>query len=260
MNTKYPIILVHGIAIKDYLFIKSFGRIDKNLKEQGYKVYKSKIDGFGTIENNALILKEEIMHILEEEKVDKINIIAHSKGGLDSKYMIQNLGMEDKVASLTTLCTPHKGSPVASSILKLPKWVLRWIAFWLNSWYRIFGDKHPDSLTVCKQLQEVNDIENETLTVSTNIYCQSYSTKMDRAKDDFVMGIPLIFYHHFLKEENVDGLVKEDSSIFGEYKGRAFEDSVSHSEIIDFFVAKKKRDRIYAFYSHICEDLSKRGF
>ena len=92
MNTRYPIILVHGIAIKDFLFIKSFGKIDKVLSKQGYKVYKSKIDGFGTIENNAAILKEEILKILEDEDVSKVNIIAHSKGGLDSKYMINHLG------------------------------------------------------------------------------------------------------------------------------------------------------------------------
>ena len=33
MNTKYPIIFVHGIAIRDLFFIKSFGRIDSNLKK-----------------------------------------------------------------------------------------------------------------------------------------------------------------------------------------------------------------------------------
>ena len=109
MNTKYPIILVHGIIIKDIKFIKSFGNIDRILKIQGHHVYKSNVDGVGTIENNASMLKEEILSILEKEKVDKVNIIAHSKGGLDSKYMIQQLGMEDHVASLTTLCTPHKG-------------------------------------------------------------------------------------------------------------------------------------------------------
>ena len=260
MNTKYPIILVHGIAIKDFLFIKSFGKIDSILKKEGYKVYKSRIDGFGTIEHNAETLKNEILHILEEEKTDKVNIIAHSKGGLDSKYMILNLGMEDKVASLTTLCTPHKGSPVASSILKLPRWGLRWIAFWLNFWYRIFGDKKPDSLTVCKELAESKDIEDETFEITNKIYCQSYSTHMEHAKDDFVMGIPLIFFHHYLEEENCDGLVKEDSSIFGEYKGRAFDDSVSHSEIIDFLVNKKKKERIYSFYKEICNDLVKRGY
>ncbi|MBQ2471525.1 MAG: hypothetical protein II508_02910, partial [Acholeplasmatales bacterium] len=162
MKTKYPIILVHGIAIKDLFFIKSFGKIDRHLKDEGYKVYKSNIDGFGTVENNAAILKEEILKILEDEKTTKVNIIAHSKGGLDAKYMIEKLGMEDYVQSLTTLCTPHKGSPVASSILKLPKWMLKFIAFWINFWYRIFGDKKPDSLTVCKELALVDDIERET--------------------------------------------------------------------------------------------------
>ena len=36
----------------------------------------------------------------------------------DPKYMIQNLNMEDHVASFTTLCTPHKGSPMASWFLR----------------------------------------------------------------------------------------------------------------------------------------------
>ena len=260
METKYPIILVHGIAIKDLFFLKSFGKIDNNLKEEGYTVYKSNVDGFGTVENNAAILKEEILKILEDEKTDKVNIIAHSKGGLDAKYMIEKLGMEDYVKSLTTLCTPHKGSPIASSILKLPNWILKIIAFWINFWYRIFGDKKPDSLTVCNELALSDDIENETFKISKNIYCQSYSTKMDRAKDDFIMGIPLIFFHHFSKEAESDGLVGKDSTMFGEYKGFAFDDSVSHSEIIDFFVNKKKRERIYKFYSYICNDLAKRGF
>ena len=39
---------------------------------------------------------------------EKVNIIAHSKGGLDSRYMITHLGLADKVASLTTVATPPK--------------------------------------------------------------------------------------------------------------------------------------------------------
>ncbi len=260
METKYPILLVHGIAIKDLFFIKSFGKIDKNLKDEGYKVFKSNVDGFGTVENNAAILKEEILKIIEEEKTDKVNIIAHSKGGLDAKYMIEKLDMEDYVQSLTTLCTPHKGSPIASNRLRLPNWILRIIAFWLNFWFKIFGERKPDSLKVCKELALADDIEKETFKISKRIYCQSYSTKMDKAKDDFIMGIPLVFFHHFSKDTETDGLVGIDSTKFGEYKGCAFEESISHSEIIDFFVTKKKRERIYKFYSSVCADLSKRGF
>src|SRR5438874_2494875 len=43
----------------------------------------------------------------------KVNLVAPSMGGLDCRDMISSLGMADKVASLTTVGTPHHGSPVA---------------------------------------------------------------------------------------------------------------------------------------------------
>ena len=261
METKYPIVFVHGIAIKDIWFVKAFGRIDKHLKEEGYKIYKSKVDSFGTIENNAQILKDEIEKILKEENVDKVNIIAHSKGGLDSKYMIQHFNMEDKVASLTTLCTPHAGSPIASSILKLPKWILKIIAFWINLAYRICGDKHPDSLTVCKQLAEKEPVERETFNISPKVYCQSYASQMKKTRNDFTLTIPYIMFHYFAKGAITDGLVSVDSAVFGEYKGIAMDGNpISHSQIIGFAATKKKRERVYTFYSNVCNDLVKRGF
>ena len=84
MKTKYPIILVHGVALKDYKFFKAFGHIEKTLQEQGYDVYTSETDGFGTIENNAEQLKKQVISIMEKHNVNKVNLIAHSKGGLDS--------------------------------------------------------------------------------------------------------------------------------------------------------------------------------
>ena len=260
MKTKYPIILVHGIALKDFKFLKSFGEIDRILRIQGYTVYKAKIDGFGTILNNAMQLKEEILKILEVEGACKVNIIAHSKGGLDSKYMIENLGMEDYVASLTTLCTPHKGSPIATNILKLPKFLTKFIAFWINFWYKLFGDKNPDSYQACLDLKRINSIEEEIINFSEKVYCQSYSTEMKKSKDDFIMGIPLMFSRYFEKDYISDGVVPQDSTIFGEYRGNAFNESISHTEIIDFMVKKKKRDKIYMFYSSLCEELVKMGF
>lgn len=260
MKTKYPIILVHGIIAKDIKFFKCFGQIDRILKIQGFHVYKSGVDGFGTIETNALQLKEEIMQIMKAEGVDKVNLIGHSKGGLDSKYMVQKLDMAKHVASLTTLCTPHLGSPIASYILRLPKWMLKIIAFYLNVWYRILGDKNPDSLKVCEELATVIDLKEDTLATIPSVYTQSYSTTMERRRDDIVMRIPLIFSHR-LEEKESDGLVSKDSSKYGTYRGRALDDeSISHSEIIDFMVKRKKKDKIYSFYSSLCEELVEMGF
>ncbi len=255
MATKYPIVLVHGIVMKDILFFRAFGRIEKVLKEEGNTVYVSKIDGFGTTKTNALALKEEILSLIEKEGCEKVNIIAHSKGGLDSKRMINEFQMEDKVASLTTLCTPHQGSPVASGILKLPKWMLLVVDFWLNFWYRIFGDKHPNALEVCRELALSEESAEEL--ISDKVYCQSYSAVLEKSRDDFIMGIPLMFSRCWDDRES-DGLVPSESSRFGSYRGRV-EGSVSHTEIVDFMVKKKKRERIFAFYRELCKELEEKG-
>ncbi len=256
--TKYPIILVHGIVIKNFKHFRAFGKIEKELRQKGFIVYSSNIDGFGTIETNAAMLKEEILSILEKEHVDKVNIIGHSKGGLDSKYMIEHLGMEDKVATLTTLCTPHRGSIIATLILKWPRWLTKFIAFWVDFWYRIFGDKHPNSHKVCEQLQKKRDYEWLEIEVEPKIYYQSFSSSMEKETDDFVMGIPYIISRKYENDET-DGLVSKKSAMFGHYKG-ALEGSVSHSEIVDFMTSKSKKEKVYGFYIELCNDLKNRGF
>ena len=259
MASNYPIILAHGIVVKDVKFFKAFGRIEKVLKSQGYEVYTSHTDGFGTIENNAEQLKNQIHEILQKHGVDKVNIIAHSKGGLDSRYMIEKLGMENSVASLTTICSPHRGSKLATKLYSLPKWTLKFVAFWVNFWYKIFGDKKPNSLEVLRQLKEIPQEQYEDAVLCKSVYSQSYSAIMKRSRDDFVMGIPLKIMQKVDKEQT-DGLVSVESSKWGEYKGNCLDESVSHSQIIDFMAGKKKRQKVYEFYLSICQDLAERGF
>ena len=258
--TKYPIILVHGIMLKDKKYFKAFGKIEKILQDEGYHVYTSKTDGFGSIENNAMQLKKQILEILEIEKADKINIIAHSKGGLDSKYMLEHLGMVDNVASLTTLATPHKGSPIASALLKLPRFLVYLIAWNINLWYKIFGDEHPDSYKVCLQLRKQDD---EILTFSNEIYhkvyCQSYSTTMKNSRDDFLMMIPHKFLSYYENDDH-DGLVSKESSKFALFKGDCIDDSISHGQLVDISFNKSKKEIVYDFWLNLCNDLSNHGF
>ena len=134
-NCKYPVVLVHGMMLKDFKLYRAFRKIKDVLKDNGVHVYVSNQDGVGSIENNAKQLKEEINEILKKENAEKVNIIAHSKGGIDSRYMISMLDMEDKVASLTTLSTPHHGSNMSRKLLTMPKWIASIIAFFTNSFY-----------------------------------------------------------------------------------------------------------------------------
>lgn len=259
MATKYPIILVHGIAAKQLRIINAFGRIGEELEKDGHKVFVADTDGFGSIENNAEQLKSYINRVMILTGAQKVNIIAHSKGGLDSKYMITKLGMEDKVASLTTLCTPHKGSIIASKIWELPMPIKKIIAFSIDMFYCLFlGDKHPDSIRACQQLRAV-DTSEETLQFSYKVYCQSYSTSIEKIDDCFIMALPMKLQHHFEVQDN-DGMVSEESAQFGCYKGKCLDIPVSHVQIIDLFSKKEQKEQIYSFYKEVCNDLSKMGF
>lgn len=259
MSSKYPIVLVHGIAAKQLRIMNAFGKIGDELEKEGYKVYIADTDGFGSIEKNAEQLKKYINRVLQDEGVDKVNIIAHSKGGLDSRHMIQHLGMEDRVASLTTLCTPHKGSIIASKIWDLPMPLKKLIAFFIDMFYCLFlHDKHPDSMRACEQLRAIDEAE-ETIQFSYKVYCQSYSTGISSMKDCFIMGLPMKMHHRYEIMEN-DGVVAEESTKFGNYRGRCLDIPISHVQIIDLFSKKSQKDKIYAFYKQVCSELSEMGY
>lgn len=72
----------------------------------------------GHIADRAPILAQQI---LQRFPSGEIHVIAHSMGGLDSRFLLSNnlLGLADRVVSLSTVSTPHRGSPIADVILGL---------------------------------------------------------------------------------------------------------------------------------------------
>ncbi len=68
--------------------------------------------GNGSVAANAVELQTDIDKFLEPLKSQKVNVIAHSKGGLDTQAM-QALAPDFTIVSLSTLSTPHRGSVAA---------------------------------------------------------------------------------------------------------------------------------------------------
>lgn len=256
MKNNYPIIFCHGMAHKSLFNIyRPFGRIVKYLKKQDFNVYIANHDGFGSIENNALQIKKYIEKILKKTGSSKVHLIAHSKGGLDARYMIKKYNMSSVVCSLTTISTPHRGSIMASKLLKMPLKLAKFLCFWINIFYRFIGDKKPDALTLNKQLSEDFLINfNKEILNDDNVYYQSYSCRVKTFKNDLIMGVPNEIYKRWEDDDN-DGLVSVSSSIWGDYKGDALDESISHTEIIGFSKSKEKRERIYKFYAKLCNEL-----
>lgn len=135
MAKTFPIILAHGIsrfdALANRLFkidnqdrddgLHYFRNIRTHLQERGFVVRHSHVEWARGVDVRAGTLKSEIEKFLAELGAEKVHIVAHSMGGLDARHMLYNSrdeGFHRKVASLTTLGTPHHGSPVADFLVK----------------------------------------------------------------------------------------------------------------------------------------------
>src|SRR5947207_11660478 len=113
---RLPVVLAHGFLGFDELAIGSqrhayFRGIETRLVQMGAKVYTPRVPPAASIATRAGRLAELIRALPDE----RVNIVAHSMGGLDARYAISQLGLSDKVASLTTIATPHLGTPLATS-------------------------------------------------------------------------------------------------------------------------------------------------
>ena len=129
----FPIVLVHGIARFDILAVKVreelnipdnghgdqldyFKGIKSHLEGNGFEVSAPNLAFAGSIDQRAEGLSNHVNNVLVSTGSQKVNIIAHSMGGLDARHMIVDNGMADRVATLTTIGTPHLGTPVADRL------------------------------------------------------------------------------------------------------------------------------------------------
>lgn len=62
---------------------------------------------------NAQLLKEKIHAIKNQTGFGKVDIVAHSLGGLLVRYYVANESYQDDVDKLVMLGTPHQGAPVS---------------------------------------------------------------------------------------------------------------------------------------------------
>ena len=77
----------------------------------GLRVLVPSLPRVSSIEKCAAALAKQLQH-----EQGPLHLVAHSMGGLDARYWITHLGGGDKVASLTTLATPHRGSAAADFV------------------------------------------------------------------------------------------------------------------------------------------------
>lgn len=115
-QTKYPIVLVHGLfGAETIAGVPYFYQIPAGLTQDGAQVYDVNLSAVNGDEVRGEQLLSQVQQILATSGAVKVNLIGHSQGGLDVRYVAAV--RPDLVASVTTVNTPHAGSAVADSIL-----------------------------------------------------------------------------------------------------------------------------------------------
>ena len=112
-KTKYPIVLAHGMAGFDELFgvYEYWYGIPGALRDKGATVYVTEVSQFNQTEVRGEQLIDQIETITAITGKPKVNLIGHSHGGLDVRYVAAV--RPDLVASVTSVGTPHKGADLA---------------------------------------------------------------------------------------------------------------------------------------------------
>ncbi len=104
-----PVVLVHGLGGSRgawwpmRLYLHAHGR--RRLYAFGYEG--------GSIEEHAGALAGFVSRVLAVTGEERVDIVAHSLGGIIARFAIQRMGLAPHVRTLVTLATPHQGTYAA---------------------------------------------------------------------------------------------------------------------------------------------------
>ena len=257
-RTKYPILLVHGVFYReDY-----WGRIPEALRKKGAVVHHSGHQATAAVADSGAELARRIRELAEE--AGKVNLLAHSKGGLDSRWAISRLGMVPYVASLTTINTPHRGCIFAEYLLgKVPQTARLKIAAAYNTAMKKAGDPNPDFLAAVTDLTESACLARNEVTPDAPgvVYesVMSYCKKARHGKFPLNMTYPIVKHFDGLN----DGLVSVESARWGERftllepQGKR---GISHGDVVDLNRENIRGFDVREFYVKLAADLKSRGY
>ncbi|MCX7678900.1 MAG: alpha/beta hydrolase [Spirochaetes bacterium] len=284
-KTKYPIVLVHGAFFKDenLLGINYWWGIPEALEEEGAIVYVTQQDTFNGVEERARQIARELAELFAvHPEWRKVNLIAHSQGPLDCRFLITNLTIPGRgaarncVASLTSISGTHRGSEMAELLWKLYKGIPvlgpafgTLIAEAVNAFASVFyyNEEDQNSLKLLYNLTPefvINTFNPNTPNVP-GVYYQSWAGKVKYISpwhaDDLIVG-PLWTIMKLMGAGDNDCLVSVESAKWGRFRGviTGTDDGVNHFNEINHFFGVTPGWDAEAFYVEVVAELKKMGY
>jgi triacylglycerol lipase len=249
--------------MRDWALFNYWGRIPEELETNGARIYYGEHQSALPVAESAQELATRIKRIVAKTDCGKVNIIAHSKGGLDCRYAIEHCGIGHLVASLTTVNSPHRGCVFAERLLKtVPKMIANKVADSYNKSMRFLGDKTPDFMAGVRDLTaDPCRRRDKEIPMPDGIFCQSICSKQN---GPLAGRFPMNISERYVRRHDGanDGLVGISSAGFGERftlietNGRR---GITHMDMIDMSREDIKGFDVREFYVDLVKDLKSRG-
>lgn len=197
-----PVALIHGITDGGDKMNDIKAYYEQAMWQLGGQIIAPEMTKNRSTQENARLMHEPILQLMERTGADQVNLVAHSMGGLDSRrYAWWHPGT---VRNVVMIATPNAGSEVADHLCDVknrPEYYDEDYKAWITLFSQAFGDC-VDAEDGLYQLQTsyVRDVFN--LQVRDNTTGTSYATI---AGDGFLF--PTSYYMHGRN----DGVVSVDS-------------------------------------------------
>lgn len=108
-----PVLLIHGYMADASMWKKWEDLLKKDNIPVFPITFRQSDDKCGSAAEHAKELSQQIGDIKDQTGQDKVNIVGHSKGGLDARVYLANNTQD--VANLIMIGTPNAGSPLAEN-------------------------------------------------------------------------------------------------------------------------------------------------
>ena len=260
-SLRHPILLCHGFgAIGSLVKPSPLHESCMWMREHGLWAFAPNIVPYAPIEVRARSWARIITELSQQHSIAKFNVVAHSMGGLDMRYALAHLGIEEKVASLTTIATPHKGTYLADFVRSTPEVLSERIGD-IVDWFadNVYIKERNDAFGSVEQLTRtyVQEHFNPSTSEPTNIPLFSYSAAVGKGTNDPLNPV-FLFQNNLIheKEGPNDSFVSVESAKWGEHLGTI---RLSHLNQINVQVGTKEAKKRYLeFWTGLVQHLKSR--
>lgn len=258
--TRFPLVLMHGFgALANVLQDGVLHAEAMHLRARGVWAYAPHVNPYDTLAVRAEAWADRLARVCDETGAERLNLVGFSTGGLEARLLARDPTWAPRIASLLTVSTPHRGSPLADFVLARPERLRRLAVALMEFVGRAAYETAPPhaEAALCELTPEAVAARFDPAETIPGAWCASVSARAGRGTDVPIHPALVLPNRilHALAGLN-DGIVPTASMAWAESLGVLDAD---HARQIGMKVTASTAYDSFSFFERHVDALRKRG-